>query len=48
MKIRLIENCAGFEVLVAMTMKSTTLWDVMPKFPHVLEELTASIFRVKE
>jgi hypothetical protein len=48
MKIRHVKNCAGFEVLVAVTMKSTTFWDVMPKFPDVPKELTASIFRVKE
>jgi hypothetical protein len=48
MKIRQIKNCAGFEVLVVMTMKSTNFWDVMPKFPTLPKELTASIFRVKE
>jgi hypothetical protein len=48
MKIRHIKNCAGFEVVVAVTMKNTTFWDAMPKFPDVLKELTASISRVKE
>lgn len=48
MKIRHIKKCAGFEVLVVVTMMNTAFWDTMPKFPDVSKELTASISRVKE
>jgi hypothetical protein len=40
------------EIVTALTMKSTTFWDVTPcppkKFTHVSEELSTSIFTVEE
>jgi hypothetical protein len=41
----------GFEIPVAVAMKSATFWDLTPcnvEFTNVSEEDTASIFRIKE
>jgi hypothetical protein len=46
-----IQGFAGFEVLTAVTMTGTISWDVtlckLVEVYHVLEEHTASIFRVE-
>jgi hypothetical protein len=42
----------GFDVLMAVVIKSTIFWDVRPCSPakstDVSEECTASVFRVKD
>jgi hypothetical protein len=48
---QILKSSVGFEVLIAVVVKSTIFWDMTPCSPLIVsvsEEYIASIFRVKE